>query len=226
MTVRGWGSKETAYAPEVLAAAKRHPLVPEKRIRAVMAKESGFDAAAIGDSGRSYGLGQIQLATAQGLLADAGVRVTLTPAMLMDPPTNIEVIAALLEAGLLRAKGNWSAVHAAYNGGWSRHVPSDGQRIGRDTTTKWVGGRPVPATAADNGKYENQEYVDLVNSFAEYFGARPLPTSAIDQARAPLVRIPAAKGTLALAGIGSWLAAALGLGLLGAAIAHKDPAAA
>lgn len=218
VTVRGWGAKEQLYAGEILAAARRHPAVPPARIQAVIAKESAFDPLAVGDGGRSIGLGQIQIATARGLVkawqraSDAQII-----GFLEDPATNIELIAAILDQNLARARGRWDAAHAAYNGGWSRRDPTDGQRIGRDTTTKWVGGRPTPAGPNDVGKYENQEYVDTVRAFADYFAGRPLPTSAIAAARAPLAVLPSA-APFALAGAGGWLAALLGLGLLGAAL--------
>lgn len=125
--------------------------VPAALIKAVIAKESGFNPDAykaepqIDDA--SMGLMQILLRTAQAL-GFKGQAVEL-----FDPLTSIKYGSMLLSANLKQANGNVSVAVAAYNAGWSKARPHDAPRD-------------------DKGQFVNQAYVDDVNVYYGYFAGK------------------------------------------------------
>lgn len=153
--------------------------VPFELIKAVIAKESGFNYRAVrpepaykckltgkvGDA--SIGLMQILYCTAMG----EGFRGTVEE--LYEPYTNIDYGTRYLASVLHQASGYVPGGISAYNGGWN---PSIGfgaavTRAGitvclaRDTKTgKCISSRTVPI-----GEYANQPYVDSVLGNYQYF---------------------------------------------------------
>lgn len=140
----------TEYDALILAAATSAGTDPAL-VKAHIARESDFDPRALASdpngTTQSYGLGQLEVATAQGLGWTGGVptdadRANLTG--LYDPETNIGFAAQLIARNLARAQTVDDAI-AAYNEGWSLIFPGKAPR------------------EAD-GTYVDQPYVDDVNT--------------------------------------------------------------
>jgi len=137
---RRWSAQD-AYAADIDAAAASAG-IPLDVAYGLIAHESGFNANAIGDNGRSYGLVQIQLATARGL------GYTGDGPGLLVPAVNVSLGFRYLRGQLDRA-GTIAAALSAYNGGYR---PSLG----------------YGAPRAD-GTFANQAYVSAVLGKAAYF---------------------------------------------------------
>lgn len=141
MTLTRRWSEQDAYAATIDRAAASWR-IPLGVAYGLIAQESGFNAGAIGDAGRSFGLVQIQLATARGL------GYTGDGAGLLDPATNLQLGYKYLRQQIDRA-GSVAGGLSAYNGGYR---PSSG----------------YGAPRAD-GTFANQPYVTAVLGKASYF---------------------------------------------------------
>jgi soluble lytic murein transglycosylase-like protein len=108
-------------------------------VRGLIGHESQFNARAIGDDGSSFGLMQVQQATAR----EVGVTGDL-----LDPGNNIRAGVAYLAQQIART-GSIPAGLSAYNGGYR---PAQGF------------GAPLPT-----GRFYNQAYVDTVMNNWAYF---------------------------------------------------------
>lgn len=140
MTIaRRWSGQDT-YAGLIETAAATYA-IPRHVAYGLVAQESGFNARALGDGGRSFGLVQIQLTTAQGL----GYRGD-GPG-LFDPSTNTQLGMRYLREQVNRA-GSVEGGLSAYNGGY---------------------GRPGYGIPRADGTYANQAYVTGVLDKAGYF---------------------------------------------------------
>lgn len=104
------GSGQYAQA---IAAASQKSGIPAEMIAAMIQTESGFNAGSIGDNGNSFGLGQIQLATARE------IDPTITQEQLMDPLTNIRMMGEVLARKRMRVGDNVDDIIRAYNGSGS-----------------------------------------------------------------------------------------------------------
>ena len=104
-------AQPSAAVAAALDAAARSFGVPRDVLYGIAATESNFDPSVIGDQGQSFGLLQVQLATAQA------VGFGTTPQDLLDPGTNAAAGAAYLAAQLQRFQGNLVAAVSAYNAG-------------------------------------------------------------------------------------------------------------
>ena len=99
------------YSDNVLWSASRYGLPPAV-LGGVLAQESGFNPAAVGDRGNSVGMGQFNT---KGALKHFGL--TRKQVLEMDPATQIDYTAKFLRYNVDRAKGNvWEGVRL-YNGG-------------------------------------------------------------------------------------------------------------
>lgn len=143
MTLARRWTNQDAYAAEIEAAAQSFG-IPLGVAFGLVAQESGFNASAIGDGGRSFGLVQMQLTTARGLGFQG------TGQQLLDPSTNVTLGMRYLSDQVRRA-GSIEGGLSAYNGGYR---PSSG----------------YGAPRAD-GTYANQSYVTAVLGKAAYFDA-------------------------------------------------------
>jgi soluble lytic murein transglycosylase-like protein len=137
---------------------------------------------------------QIMPATARGLGYEGHLD------MLYDADLNIGLGARLLSENFRQARGKWDAAISAYNAGWSRARPYDGNR--RD------GGR---------GEFVNQSYVDDVVEGWQYFN-RQSPTPTVGQPAFTVAGKPSGKPGAttkpgATAGMGGGLAIAAVAGL-------------
>lgn len=163
-------ARENLYNAEISASSARHG-VPAPLIKAIIAKESGFTAAAyraepnIKDASR--GLMQILHSTAK--LVRPGVTVD----QLMDPATNIDIGAQLLAGLLKQTKGDVPAAISAYNGGMRPHLALGARATkltkictARDTKT----GDCIRFYTAQPGEFGNQPYVSGVLDALTYFG--------------------------------------------------------
>ena len=117
-----------AFGPEIAAAATRHHLEP-RLLAAVAAQETGGPGAdsgrnVVGDGGHGHGVFQID---------DRWHAFARTPAA-MDPASNADYAAGLLESNLNRYGGDVRAALSAYNAG----SPS-----ATGTPTDWGDGKPV-----------------------------------------------------------------------------------
>ena len=121
-------AQPSAAVAAALDAAARSFGVPRDVLYGIAATESNFDPTVIGDQGQSFGLLQVQLATAQGLGFGA------TPQDLLDPGTNANAGAAYLRAQLQRFQGNLVAAVSAYNAG-AGGVMSNSRYIQQVATT-------------------------------------------------------------------------------------------
>lgn len=137
---RRWSGQD-AFAAEIGAAAQGYG-IPLHVAYGLIAQESGFNPNAIGDAGKSFGLVQIQLRTAQGL------GYTGSSTGLLDPATNVQLGMKYLRGQLDRA-GTIPAALSAYNGGY----------------------RPISGYGAPraDGTFANQAYVNGVLDKAAYF---------------------------------------------------------
>jgi soluble lytic murein transglycosylase-like protein len=115
-------------------------------VKGLIGQESGFDPKAIGDDGTSYGLMQVQEATARGV----GVTGNL-----LDPANNVRAGTIFLAQQIKRA-GSVAAGLSAYNGGYR---PALGF------------GAPL-----SDGRFRNQAYVDAVLRNWTYFRNQAKPT--------------------------------------------------
>jgi murein DD-endopeptidase MepM/ murein hydrolase activator NlpD len=97
------------YEQEIQAAAQTAGVDPNI-IRAIISKESSGNSAAIGDGGKSFGLGQIQLATARGYDKN------ITAEDLLNPQKNIQMIGTVLAGKIAGQGGNIAQGVRAYNG--------------------------------------------------------------------------------------------------------------
>jgi len=105
------GADLSQYEAEIQEAAKIAGVDPAY-IRAIINKESGGQANAVGDNGKSFGLGQVQLATARGI--DKNV----TAEDLLDPRKNILMMGKVLlnKKGGPNGKGTLYDQIRGYNG--------------------------------------------------------------------------------------------------------------
>jgi len=169
---------EHDFDAEIAAAATRAG-VPLLLVRALIAKESGFDPHArrgepqVGDA--SIGLMQVLLSTARQY--HPGVTAT----QLEEPAVNLAIGTALLADLLHRAGGDWWRAASAYNGGWRPELglgtvlttpkticlawkptaPATGRVIARDCAKPF---------AAQPGQFGNQPYVDGIAELVNYMG--------------------------------------------------------
>lgn len=81
-------------------------------ILALIQSESSFNPNAIGDNGKSFGLMQIQIPTAQSVMGDP----TITPQTLINPDTNIQIGTAYFALCLSQAGGDIYSALAKYKG--------------------------------------------------------------------------------------------------------------
>ncbi len=141
------------YEPLIRAAAARHGLDPHL-VKAVVAVESGFDAAAVSDKG-AVGLMQVLPATGEryGVRAD---RRQSVDAKLTDPVLNLEIGTRYLADLRALFVGRPELALAAYN-------------AGENAVTRFR--NTIPPFA------ETQAYVKLVDQFAAYY-APPATGSA------------------------------------------------
>jgi len=105
------GADLSQYEAEIQEAAKTAGIDPAY-IRAIINKESGGQANAVGDNGQSFGLGQIQLATARG------IDKSITAEDLLDPRKNILMMGKVLlnKKGGPNGKGSLYDQVRGYNG--------------------------------------------------------------------------------------------------------------
>lgn len=141
-------AREGTYDALIVAAAADAGLDPDL-VKGLIGQESGFNPRAVGDDGSSFGLMQVQTATAKGV----GVTGDL-----LDPATNLRAGCRYL-AGQIHRAGSMAAGLSAYNGGYR---PALG----------------FGAPLAD-GRFRNQTYVDKILINTEYFhqlrvAARPV----------------------------------------------------
>jgi hypothetical protein len=171
-------ANENVFDAAIHEAALKYG-VPSELIKAVIAKESGFNHRAVrpepaykcaltgkvGDA--SIGLMQILHCTAMG----EGFRGTVEE--LYEPYTNIDYGTRYLANQLHQASGYVPGGVSAYNGGWNPNIGFGAAvtRAGitvclaRDTKTgKCISSRTVPI-----GEYANQPYVDSVMANYQYF---------------------------------------------------------
>ena len=73
--------------------------------------ESSFRASVIGDQGNSFGLGQVQIATAKGFL-----NRDVTGAELLEPQFNLNTVQVILQQ-LFEKYDSWENVIIVYNAG-------------------------------------------------------------------------------------------------------------
>lgn len=166
----GRWANQNAYDELIRAAIASFPVaVPESLVKAVIAHESGFNPLAIrkeaprptlpptpdypngGDESR--GLMQLLVRTARAL-GYAG-----PPDGLYKPDVNIVLGVRLLAENLARAQGKVDVALSAYNGGWSSARANDARRVG-----------------GPDSPFVNQDYVDRVLSYADYFKGLEPPT--------------------------------------------------
>jgi soluble lytic murein transglycosylase-like protein len=163
----GWRN-ERKYDREVGAAAAQFPAIPPAVIKAVIAKESGFNPDArrgepqLGDS--SHGLMQLLLRTAREL------GFTGTVAQLYLPLNNIYLGTKLLNE-LWAQLGNWPGVYSAYNGGVRPALGfgSPATRPLRICLARDANGDCTTWRDVKPGEYSNQPYVDKVAEYRRYF---------------------------------------------------------
>jgi soluble lytic murein transglycosylase-like protein len=159
--------------------------VKPELIKAIIAAESAFNAAAVrGEpqiAGASIGLMQLLYSTAKrlGYPGEVGEAATLTG--LFRPDANIYIGAKYLDELLKQTGGDVDAAISAYNGGyrpelgfgalrtsktptvclqWKPTAPKTGRTIARDCAR--IGTTMV-------GKFSNQQYVDRVKNYLDYF---------------------------------------------------------
>lgn len=178
-------ANERAYDGTVNAAAARYG-VPPDLVRAVIAVESGFRERALRGEPQqqdaSRGLMQLLLSTAHGLGWSG------EPDALFLPGVNIPLGVRHLRAMYDRA-GTWDGAVSAYNGGyrpeigfgelatravrvclaWKATAPATGRSLDRDCA------KIITTTP---GQYANQDYVNRVARYYEYFRTGKLPSSA------------------------------------------------
>ena len=100
-TARFWSAIE--------AAARRHGVRPDV-IAGIVQKESAGNPNAVG-AGKYFGLGQIALETARGYGFNGTAR------QLMEPATNLDYVARLLDALVNLFHGDYTLAVSAYNAG-------------------------------------------------------------------------------------------------------------
>lgn len=175
-------ARETTYDTLIVAAASAVQLDPDL-VRGLIGQESGFNPRAVGDDGSSFGLMQVQTATAKGV----GVVGDL-----LDPETNLRAGCRYLAEQIGRT-GSVPAGLSAYNGGYR---PTLG----------------FGAKLAD-GRFRNQTYVDRVLINMTYFhqrrvAARPVVSPTTEPVGLVLskaeIAILVAVGALVVGGAG-WL---------------------
>lgn len=159
------------YAPEIAEAVRRFPAVPPELVRGVIAAESSFNPTAIRGEPQlkdaSRGLMQLTMTTARGLGYYG------TPDNLFIPAVNIYYGTKLL-AQLYSKLGRWDGVLSAYNGGirpqFGFGVPATrfirGVCLEHDPLT----GRCRRAVDVPPGRFANQDYVDRVRRWWQYYG--------------------------------------------------------
>lgn len=159
----GWRD-EDKYDPEIHLAVRRYP-VPPWLIKSVIGAESGFNPLAVkredprdtlpptpdfpkgGDESR--GLMQVLVRTARALNF-AGDKDGL-----YNPSVNIDLGTRLLRDNLIRSGGKLDVALSAYNGGWAGAGSTDGRRV-----------------AGPGSPFTNQDYVDRVLQYANYFRSK------------------------------------------------------
>lgn len=161
----------TAYGAEIAAAGRSFPAVPPALVRAVIATESRFDPKALRGEPQlkdaSRGLMQLTMTTARGL----GYYGTADN--LFVPAVNIYYGTKLL-AQLYSQLGRWDGVISAYNGGIR---PQYGFGVAATRLLRGVclehdplTGRCRRAVDVAPGRFANQEYVDRVRRWWQYYG--------------------------------------------------------
>jgi len=100
------------YDDLVNNASQQHG-IDANLLRAVMLNESGGDASAVGDNGKSFGLMQIQLPVARNLTKNPN----LTAEELRDPAMNISTAALFLKELSKKYDNDYDKILGAYNAG-------------------------------------------------------------------------------------------------------------
>jgi soluble lytic murein transglycosylase-like protein len=152
---------ENLYDPAIARASERYG-VPIWAIKGLIAHESGFNPLAVkvevprpslpptpdfpkgGDESRGLTQTLVRTARSYNFAGDKDG--------LYNPDVSIDIGTRVLRDNLQRAKGRLDIALAAYNGGWSNASEGDARR---------VNGPDSPFT--------NQDYVDRVLSYADYF---------------------------------------------------------
>jgi hypothetical protein len=166
-----------AYGPQIAAAATRHHLEP-RLLAAVAAQETGGPGSdsgrnIVGDAGHGHGVFQID---------DRWHAFARSPAA-MDPASNADYAAGMLESNLRRYGGDTRAALSAYN---------SGSPTATGTRTDWGDGKSL-------------SYADSVFRHYERLGGDPAaPADARDSAAA----VDALRGLLAQFGLGTAATAA------------------
>lgn len=136
------GADLSQYEAEIQEAAKIAGVDPAY-IRAIIRKESGGNAAAVGDNGKSFGLGQIQLETARG------IDQNITRDDLLDARKNILMIGRVLlnKKGGPNGRGTLFDQIRGYNGSGP-----DAEAYARDimATVRGGGGSAAPGSGGGN----------------------------------------------------------------------------
>jgi hypothetical protein len=125
---RGLTALPGPYGREIAAVASLVK-IPPQLIQAHMKLESGGNAGAIGDQGRSIGLMQIQPGTAATVAPQAGTLLGRTPD-LRNPLDNLLVGGLLLRRYLDKTNGDVHAAAQLYNGG---------EHTSGNAHTRWYG---------------------------------------------------------------------------------------
>ena len=173
-----------AFGPQIAAAATRHHLEP-RLLAAVAAQETGGPGAdsgrnIVGDAGHGHGVFQID---------DRWHAFARSPAA-MDPASNADYAAGMLESNLHRYGGDVRAALSAYNSG-SPHAAG--------TLTDWGDGKAV--SYADS---VFRHYDRLGGDPAAPSGTAPPGGAAAADPRDSAAAVDALRGLLAQLGIGSF----------------------
>jgi hypothetical protein len=184
-----------AFGAQIAAAATRHHLEP-RLLAAVAAQETGGPGSdsgrnVVGDGGHGHGVFQID---------DRWHAFARSPAA-MDPATNADYAAGLLESNLRRYGGDTRAALSAYNSGsptatgtltdWGDGKPlsyADSvfrhyARLGGRTAAPASGAAPPGAAAAD--PRDAAETVDALRGLLAQFGLSLAPAAADPAAAMP-----------------------------------------
>lgn len=155
---------------EVVAQVSRESGVAVAVVKALIATESGFNAAATKqESGGRYSIGLTQIlwpgtARALGYLGEAGSGEDLSG--LFDPLTNVRLGVGYLDQQYQQA-GEWPGAYSAYNGGWN---PDRGFGVPvAQPTTVVVDSLSGRTRTAQVGEYGNQPAVDRFMDNLRYF---------------------------------------------------------
>lgn len=174
-----------AFGPQIAAAATRHHLEP-RLLAAVAAQETGGPGAdsgrnIVGDAGHGHGVFQID---------DRWHAFARSPAA-MDPASNADYAAGMLESNLHRYGGDVRAALSAYNSG-SPHATG--------TLTDWGDGKAISYADSVFRHY------DRLGGDSAAAGSGPAPPSGAAAAdpRDSAAAVDALRGLLAQLGIGGF----------------------